>query len=99
MQNEIVFLSNYMSKFIYYRTPGEKLLLAIMNTARKNKLERFDLKLICALHCLERYRAIEKLVPGMNRDSARSRFRSREHTYLPIDRVNLHEICENLDKG
>lgn len=92
----ITVLSNYLLRLFYCRAPGEKLLLAIMNTARKNKLERFDSKLLCALHLLERYAAIEKLVNGMNRDKARNKFRNREYTYLPIDRVNLYEICENL---
>ena len=88
----------YNISISYCRSPGEKLLLAIINTARKGKLGRFDLKLICALHLLERYAAIQMLVPKMNRDSARNKFRNREHTYLPIDRVNLYVICENLGK-
>ena len=74
------------------------MLVAIMNTARKNKLERFDLKLMCALHLLERYAAIQILVPGLSHDSAKRRFRNQEQLYLPMDRVSLYEICENLDQ-
>ena len=84
-----------------FRTPGEKLLLAIINTARRKKLDRFDVKVICALHLLERYAGIEALVPEMGRDggireAVMNKFRNREHTYLPIERVNLYVICESL---
>ena len=81
---------------MYYSTPGEKLLVAIIKTARKKKLVGFDLKLLCALHLLERYAAIETLVPRMGRETARNKFRSREHAFLAADRVNLYLICENL---
>ena len=86
---------------MYYSTPGEKLLVAIIKTARKKKLVNFDLKLLCALHLLERYAAIEALVPEMGRDggireAVMNKFRNREHTYLPIERVNLYVICESL---
>ena len=81
---------------MYYSTPGEKLLVAIIKTARKKKLVGFDLKLLCALHLLERYAAIETLVPRMGRETARNKFRSREHAFLAAYRVNLYLICENL---
>jgi len=84
-----------------YKTSGEKLLLAIVNHARKKKLDRFDVKVICALHLLERYLAIEALVPDISRgseirESVMNKFRNREHAYLPIERVNLYSICESL---
>ena len=87
--------------FVTYRTSGEKLLLAIVNHARKKKLDRFDVKVICALHLLERYLAIEALVPDISRgseirESIMNKFRNREHAYLPIERVNLYSICESL---
>ena len=81
---------------MYYSTPGEKLLVAIIKTARKKKFVGFDLKLLCALHLLERYAAIETLVPRMGRETARNKFRNREHAFLAADRVNLYLICENL---
>ena len=64
--------------------------------ALQKKLVGFDLKLLCALHLLERYAAIETLVPRMGRETARNKFRNREHAFLAADRVNLYLICENL---
>merc|ERR1712020_741954 len=32
----------------------------------------------------------------MGRETARNKFRSREHAFLAADRVNLYLICENL---
>ena len=82
---------------LLYRKPGEKLLRGIMNQARKNKLLRFDLKLICALHLLERYASIAKLVPSMGgREMTKRKFGNSEHLYLPIQRINLYLVCENL---
>ncbi len=71
---------------------GSYFLLCVVRNAAKKKLEKMDVKVICALHLINKYKVIEDLV-GLSRQAALDKFRKREYVYLDPLRVGLFKLA------
>lgn len=79
-------------------TNGQFLMLALVNTGRVKNLDRWDLKIVCALHLIEHYQAVRILAEyfGFSYEQMKKKFEKIEHHFIQPARVALFRLCEDL---
>ena len=71
---------------------GSYFLFTLVFNMKKKNLPKMDVKVVCAMHLINKYKGIEKLV-GMCKSEALRTFQGREYVYIDPLRVGLFKLA------